>query len=788
MDAAVGNGSNQFAGEVQLESPFAEAMSAAMPAPLQASPAAWALGLAPFADEEAIPAGRELDRSIGEALSELRDEAFHEAVAFLAEETEEAVSDRFTGETALYGGERERFARSRLSPVQFEAEQYLASLEQGLASLDGQGLAEDRLDEAMDRLDPQPGELTPAGEEFIGSLVKKAKSAVRTVAKVAKQGGKLALPLLGPVLNRLRKLIQPLLQRVLKFAIGKLPAPLQPAARGLAEKLFPAASAPTGAAAPQMAPTAPTDAVELANSFDLNLAEAVAWPERFDTEADQFGPSDFEGVPEIGELGELTEARSALIGRLQGAAAGQDLAPEIEQFVPVLLGALRTGISLAGRPRVVGFLAGYLSKMIGKWVGPEASGPLSRAIVDTGLRLVSLEAADQAEGEAANVAPVALASVIEDTVRRFAENESYLFEDEDLAQVAIAQAFSEAAATYFPQDQIRQELQLAPSLGGTFVTRRPHQLRSYAKYNRAPEIEISARAADGATGFGGGSLGGALRAAGGRFPLRARLHIYQLRPGSTVASMLRHDRRAAFAPTGPFPLTPNAASLLLGEASLGVAVPARFLQNRNRVGAGQRVYVLEPLGQTLAGAADAGRRSRRIAPGQIWIAVDSAKSRITVGVYLSEAEAQSIAESMRSGRGHGELLRLLMSGFKTLGQAATEAEGPGGAIYEDGEEFEDFASRAGTRLPAEFKTLLRRRVAAWALPALAEWLRGNSEAFLRAAAHPDPGVKLRIRLSNVPGLAKAVAGGEALTLGALTAAMQGKPAATVMVSPGSGRK
>lgn len=787
MDAAVGNGSNQFAGEVQLESPFAEAMSVAMPASSLASPAAWALGLAPFADEEAIPVDRQFDRSIDEALSELRDEAFHEAVAFLAEETEEAVGDRFTGETALYGGERERFARSRLSPVQFEAEQYLASLEQGLQSLDGQGLGEDQLDEAMDRLDPQPGELTPAGEEFIGSLVKKAKSAVRTVAKVAKQAGKLALPLLGPVLNRLRKLIQPLLQRVLKFAIGKLPAPLQPAARGLAEKMFPAASAPTGAAAPQMAPAAPTDAVELADSFDLNLAEAIAWPERFDTEADQFAPSDFEGVPEIGELGELTEARSALIKRLQNAAAGQDLAPEIEQFVPVLLGALRAGISLAGRPRVVGFLAGYLSKMIGKWVGPEASGPLSRAIVDTGLKLASLEVPDQAEAEAANVAPVALASVIEDTVRRFAENETYLFEDEDLAQVAIAQAFSEAAATYFPQDQIRQELQLAPSLGGTFVTRRPHQLRSYAKYSRTPEIEISARAADGATGFGGGSLGGALRAAGGRFPLRARLHIYQLRPGSTVASMLRHDRRA-FAPTGPFPLTPNAASLLLGEASLGVAVPARFLQNRNRVGAGQRVYVLEPLGQTLAGTADAGRRSRRIAPGRIWIAVDSAKSRITVGVYLSEAEAQSIAESMRSGRGHGELLRLLMSGFKTLGQAATEAEGPGGGIYEDGEEFEDFAGRAGARLPAGFKALLRRRVAAWALPALAEWLRGNSEAFLRAAAHPDPGVKLRIRLSNVPGLAKAVAGGEAPTLAALTAAMQGKPAATIMVSPGSGRR
>ena len=41
---------------------------------------------------------------------------------------------------------------------------------------------------------------------------------------------------LGPVLNKLRGLINPLLRRVLSFAIGRLPAALQPAARSLASK------------------------------------------------------------------------------------------------------------------------------------------------------------------------------------------------------------------------------------------------------------------------------------------------------------------------------------------------------------------------------------------------------------------------------------------------------------------------------------------------------------------------------------------------------------------------
>ena len=84
------------------------------------------------------------------------------------------------------------------------------------------------------RFDPQTGELTPAGEEFIGAIVRKAKNVVKFVANTAKSVGKVAGAVLGPVLQKLRGLINPLLRRVLAFAIGRLPAAMQPVARTLA--------------------------------------------------------------------------------------------------------------------------------------------------------------------------------------------------------------------------------------------------------------------------------------------------------------------------------------------------------------------------------------------------------------------------------------------------------------------------------------------------------------------------------------------------------------------------
>lgn len=770
-----------------LESPFAEAPPEADPGRSTRGFEPWQASLTPFADSEGEAFVDESDEAFDEALADIRDEDFHEAVAMLAEETEAAIGERFAHETPLYARERERFAETYLSAVQFESEQYLTELETGIAGLDIGSFSENQIDEMLARFDPQAGELTPAGEEFVGKLVKKAKKAVKSVAKAAKKVGKLAAPFLGPLLKKLRKLVSPLLKRVLSLAIGRLPAPLRPAAQTLADRLMAKAGIAKPAAAmavaddpggePSATPAVAVDSEALADSFDMMLAEAMTLDETVLAESETLDTGEDETFDESRDLEALAEARGALIDRLGQADERADLTPAIEQFAPVVLMALRTGIGLVGRPKVVGFLAKYLAGMIGKWVGPAQAQPLANAIVDTGLRMATLEAENEASWNENEIVPAALASVVEDTVRRFAENEEYVFEDEDLAQIELAEAFGEAVATHFPQEHVRSELQLAPSLGGAFVTRRARSLRPYGKYSRTPEIEISAQMADRLPAFGGTSLGDVERAAGGAFPMRARMHVYQAKAGSTVPAMLRHDKRGR---AMAYPLTRGAAGMLLREPGLGGRVPARFMKSPRRISVGQRVYVLEPVG-----GGGFGRGRNHATPSRSWLSISRGGAQIVAGIYLSEAEAQAIAEAMRQGRGHNVLLKALVDNLRRSSRSRMQGEEPEG--FTDNEEFEEFAARAKARFPAGFKDILRRRIAAWIMPAIAGWVRSNSEAFLRAAAHPDPGVMMRVQLSGVPGLVQGTAG-KAPTLTSLAKSLRGTPAMSISVAPGSARR
>ena len=782
------------------QNPFAEAMGASEPAAAAAGRiASFDASPTPFAETSGnAMTESEADRYLAQAFAELRDEAFDEAVAFLAEETEQAVADRFTDESPGYGAERERYADSQLSGVRFEAQQYLESLEAGLAGQDLESLSEQQLDEVLDRFDPQARELTPAGEEFIGAIVRKAKKAVKFVANTVKTVGatvgKVAGAVLGPVLQKLRGLINPLLKRVLSIAIGRLPAPLQPAARTLAARFTSEASNNEGGYYEgAVSPTNLTDVQMLSESFDAALAEAMTGESTGQFAGETYEDSEQDAGSGGRELERLAEARGVLIDQLRNAGDEEDLAPAIEQFAPALLAALRVGINLVGRPKVVRFLAGYLGQLIKRWVGPKLSAPLSSAIVDTGMRLIALEA-ENGNGEARldEAAPLALASVVEDTVRRLAESEDYIYENEDLMQLAAADAFGEAVASHFPQGLVKQRLRQAPSLGGTFVARRARSVRPYRKYNRMPEVELTSQIADALPSFGGTTVGAVLRAAGATFPLRARLHIYQSTTGTTLPRMIGVDRvnaggRARAASSQVHPLTPQAAGLLLREPKLGVAVAPEFLRSRQRIAVGQRFYLIEPVGAvgTLALSGVARAADARLVPSRAWTVVNLRRSKITVGLYLSETDAQGVAESIRQGRGGLALLQALTALYRTASQPSPAApHGHLRIVREDSEDHEELAP-AASALPPAIAASLRARLDAWVLPALANWTRNNGEAFARAAAHPDAGVTVRVRLTGVQGL-DALA--QAATPAAATAALRGAPSIDISVASGRRRK
>lgn len=299
--------------------------------------------------------------------------------------------------------------------------------------------------------------------------------------------------------------------------------------------------------------------------------------------------------------------------------------------------------------------------------GPAAFRPLSSAIVDVGLRLLALEQPAETE-ESGEGAPAVLAATIEDTVRRLTEHEEYIFENEDLTQLAVAEAFEYAVATNFPAQFVRNRLQQAPSLAGSFVSRSLRTARPYRKYSRVPTIDITPQVADAVRTFGGTTLGAFLRAQGVVLPARVRVHIYEAVTGTTLPKVARDG---ALSRTGKgrsawsrlHPLTPEAGSLLLREPRLGVTVPGMYLRSRQRIAVGQRFYYLELLqpGSSIPTSTDGSPR-----PTEARVVIDLRKSQISAAVYLSETEAQQVAAAVQQGRGVPVLLQTMRRAIHAL--------------------------------------------------------------------------------------------------------------------------
>ena len=170
----------------------------------------------------------------------LHDSEFTEALYELAAEAWTSYEQQYGEAEAASPTEVEAYLERYMAPIGTEAEALFERLGEQYAQHDISTLTESEVDRLFESLQPSFGHLSPAFENWLGSLWKKAKSAVKGAVSLAKKGiaavGKI-LPL-GWIFNKLKALIKPLLKRVLQFAIGRLPTPLQPVAKKLASKLF----------------------------------------------------------------------------------------------------------------------------------------------------------------------------------------------------------------------------------------------------------------------------------------------------------------------------------------------------------------------------------------------------------------------------------------------------------------------------------------------------------------------------------------------------------------------
>jgi hypothetical protein len=434
----------------------------------------------------------------------------------------------------------------------------------------------------------------------------------------------------------------------------------------------------------------------------------------------------------------------------------------MEQFIPAIMAVLpiaRTVIGLIGRGRVVSFLANFLAGFVAKYVPRDAATQLSSAIVDAGLRMVSLEASDHEEPGGPRVASEAIAQTVEDTVRRVAELNEAVFEEPQLLEAAVTEAFHEAAAENFPPQVIVPELHEAP-LHATWVAMPRRGPRKYYKrYTHVFDVEITPQMAESITTFGGTKLAAFLKdQLGVTPPVRARVHLYQAIAGTTLRRIAHLEGRVPGLGKRPHagrllhPLTVQAAATLLQHPKLGRDIPGAFRSTRHTVALGQRFYYLEIAGahpvSIPAGVAGHGAVRRTSA---VNVALDFRKDEFRVFVYLSETDAQEIAAKVRSRDLTAVLVlakRVYEAGVRVAlgGDIKSHVK-----ILSETPPQEQLFGVGLKQLAAGVKERLIKEVVGWIGQAVAEYLKAGAGEFVAAADQPADGVTMIVHILNPPG-------------------------------------
>jgi hypothetical protein len=697
-------------------------------------------------------------------LNELYDEDINEALLELAAEASELAAEvtgsRMTFEqeaSFLSNREATRVLEEHFAPLIREAEAMFGGLSQSLSERDAVQLTKTEIDHLIEQYHLPEG-MEPSFENFLGKLKKLAKKAVSKATDLAKKGISTATKLgLGPILDKLKSLVKPLLQRVLQSAIGKLPQAVQPMARKLAERLpfLREVEEQDDDVAPYQAVS---EMAEIQQEFDFQVANVLFATREAELELEVARARRvLAGLPDNSNE-ELENARARFIADLRHLKEGEDPTPYVEQFVPAILPTLKLGINLIGRKRVVSFLAGLVGKLIQQFVGPKNTPALANALVDAGLRLISLETVPD-EGEAA---ASAVAATIEETVRRVASLPDFVLEDPGLLQGFSVDAFEQAAASNFPRVLPKETYRRRPDLTegkgvqGTWISMPSGGPKRYKKLSQVFRTRITPHRAAAIETFFREPLSGYFVEQMGvpaGDDIEANVHLYEAVAGTKLADVARLEPSAiGLGTTHSYhrlhPLTPSAAALLLGEPGLGRESSA---PTPGYTEPGQRFFYLETAGRSSilhdGGAAQVRRRTR------VKLTLDFPRNQILVHLFLGEKRAQELAVKLRQRAHVGSLL---------AGMARTLERGLRSAIDGDSGRLKLIH---GVVLPSQWNTAIRKvsqiarepvvsKLQEWVTKGLTQIFTQQAESFISATEQPADGVTVLLTFGSVPGLSQ----------------------------------
>jgi hypothetical protein len=721
---------------------------------------------------------RAFDDPVREAYStfvnELHDEEFDEALFELLTDARNMHQDHLA--SGYSRSEADRLVTQRFSQLTREAEGMVDTIAREFASRDKTGMADDEIENFFEQY-TSTSHIEPAFENWLGKVFKKVGKVVKKVSQgVAKIG-------LGPILNKIKALIKPLLNRVLQKAIGKLPEAVQPAAQKLAEKLGFAAPKPaepaTGVASDPSAgasmaippenagapvqDAAGSDLASAQQEFDGGIAEAFLAEDEVELNmeiAQLRSGSSAAGTPVFAEL---DDARERFIQEIDGLKAGESAEPYVQNFLPAVLPALRLGIRLIGRPKVVNFLSPLLARLISRLIGPAHAPALSRAIVDAGLKLLNLEMSDQ---EKSGLAASAVASTVEETVNRVASLPDHILDNQELLEGFALEAFEQAAAANLPavlsETTYRQRPELLEAgVNAAWILMPLRGRKRYKRCTRAFKVSITPHMAEEIESFDGVPLSDYLQDQLGLpegTETDAEVHLYEALPGTTVADIARGESETLGLGASDeatvsqlHPLTQESAVALLGKPGLG-RNPLPGTDRRN-LPAGQRLFHLVIQGRRPLIFPGKGGRRRVRRLFHINVTLDGPQDQIRVCIYISEVKAQKLAVRLRQ-QSHAGALTVSFNKFlaRRLPRILHGHRPKRLRIVYPGIPPGQSPASVLRRLPGLVPEVLITKMQEWLVHSFTEFIKTQSQKFLAATEDPADGVTLRFTIEHPQGL------------------------------------
>lgn len=665
----------------------------------------------PYAAEGEVE-GNPVEEAFVQFLDEMEDDEFTEALVDLQNEVERYAHEQLYSGNGVEGEldavRQEELLQNFLQPLTVASENFAEQLSREFAQHDAETLTDEQIDEIFSRHAAQHELGNPAQEYFFKRLRKRFKRVVNRVRKVVRKV-KSVVKKFSPVhmiLKRLGKMVRPLLGKLIRRVINRLPGVLQAPARRLAQRFGIPAGGPqrefyddelydgelyddelyddefyddelasgesfelvNSAALPAAAP----ETELLVRELNLRLTEQLfASTEQEANAALEAYQDDSADRKAAADQARLEAARERFVQAVGTARTAEEIRPHVEEFVGTVLMVIKTGIRLIGRKKVINFVAGIFTKMIARLIGPQAAQPLARAIVEKGFDLLNLEVQEQQESR---IAGETIAQVLEELTMQVATFNNEVLENNELLEQEVYEQFTQLVATNLPSQMVKEEFRESETSTAWALLPVSGKKR-YKKYGRVLDLSLPYEKIRGLRTFGGQYLQSFLRhrhSVQRGQQVRVKVHIFEAIRGTTLSHIsllekgtrgLGSARRSAWSQIHP--LTPRVAGQLLGNPALGRQVADRWLRSRHRIQVRQRFYYLEVLGTgTRPGGSGVGHGNIPHKPlpvtprfpsahppvrkDEAMVKLDFTRSTMTLALMMTEEKAAEITRRLRA--------------------------------------------------------------------------------------------------------------------------------------------